>query len=775
MKKIFSFLFLGFLLTVAVFGIFFTKWIPEYDSEISSHIAVKNAENVFEVLASEKQNSWYLGFDKSLISEKFPQVDNFCVQFFINNENFYECLDVEHEDNTGEYYTFPIVTDLASVITFEIFYNGEKISDFDSVSVYSLNTLPVGKKLAFSLDLAGANNAVISRAGWGADETLRYANHPRQIAVAQAAQIASQKTKTATQVAAAKKTADINAFVGQKLSDFVTTERITHENGNKLVWPIQKVNKVNKIVVHHTADKIDNRTDEEMLRAIYSYHAVTRGWGDIGYNYIIGRDGRVYEGRAGGDYVVGAHASYNNIGSVGISLLGTYDTTPLNSLQENSLKNLVYTLSQKYNININDSVMGFYPCSVASCYPIKVVYTKALLGHRDVGVTSCPGNAIYNQLGNWRNEIASYAISSSVTLQSAPTVSQNNNILPLKPTISGMFGDGNVRATTTSVTTALSSMAATTYNTSVTRSLTAFEKSQLNSLVYDLEKIGVKLSYPKEPMSITLRPFDGLSGVVSLDGERYSISGNTDVVATLVNGNLSVKIGNQAEKNAKTVSLQSAVVEIPSWTRKPEWDTKNRYNDNIFRDTIEVSIENNSLLVVNRLPLEYYLKGLGEVSDGDLPEKIKTITVAARGYAKFYMQSQNRKYGTPKYDGSDDPDSFQKYLGYDYERRSPNVSKMVDATAGEVIYHNNILIKPWYFSRSGGRTLSYLDYCTQNNGKNCENISYLQSVADPGGLGESRSGHGVGISGIGATHFARNGWDYKKIIQYYLNGVEIRK
>ncbi len=141
-----------------------------------------------------------------------------------------------------------------------------------------MNTLPIGKKLTFSFDSVQANNNVVSRSSWGADENLRYASHPKQIAVAQAVQLASQKTKTATQIAAAKKAADINKFVGEKLSSFVTTERIAYENGQKLVWPIQKVNKVNKIVVHHTADKIDGRTDEEMLRAIYSYHAVTRGW-----------------------------------------------------------------------------------------------------------------------------------------------------------------------------------------------------------------------------------------------------------------------------------------------------------------------------------------------------------------------------------------------------------------------------------------------------------------------------------------------------------------
>jgi len=44
------------------------------------------------------------------------------------------------------------------------------------------------------------------------------------------------------------------------------------------------------------------------------------------------------------------------------------------------------------------------------------------------------------------------------------------------------------------------------------------------------------------------------------------------------------------------------------------------------------------------------------------------------------MDPKNRKYATRLYDASDDPDSFQKYLGYSYESRSPNVSKMVDAT-----------------------------------------------------------------------------------------------
>jgi hypothetical protein len=66
--------------------------------------------------------------------------------------------------------------------------------------------------------------------------------------------------------------------------------------------------------------------------------------------------------------------------------------------------------------------------------------------------------------------------------------------------------------------------------------------------------------------------------------------------------------------------------------------------------------------VVNTLPLEHYIRGIAEVSNGDPTEKIKSILVAARGYAYYYSMSANRKYPGTMYDAWDDPDTFQKYL-----------------------------------------------------------------------------------------------------------------
>ena len=55
------------------------------------------------------------------------------------------------------------------------------------------------------------------------------------------------------------------------------------------------------------------KSDADLIRGIYAYHTLSRQWGDIGYNYLVGQRGRIYEGRAGGDYVVGSHAAYNNM------------------------------------------------------------------------------------------------------------------------------------------------------------------------------------------------------------------------------------------------------------------------------------------------------------------------------------------------------------------------------------------------------------------------------------------------------------------------------
>jgi hypothetical protein len=96
--------------------------------------------------------------------------------------------------------------------------------------------------------------------------------------------------------------------------------------------------------VHHTDTQNGDPDPAATIRAIYYCHAITQGWGDIGYNILIDESGRVYKGRnsdtttgsiaddtitgedlAGGG-VTGAHAAGFNSGTVGIALLGTLST-----------------------------------------------------------------------------------------------------------------------------------------------------------------------------------------------------------------------------------------------------------------------------------------------------------------------------------------------------------------------------------------------------------------------------------------------------------------
>jgi peptidoglycan hydrolase-like amidase len=102
------------------------------------------------------------------------------------------------------------------------------------------------------------------------------------------------------------------------------------------------------------------------------------------------------------------------------------------------------------------------------------------------------------------------------------------------------------------------------------------------------------------------------------------------------------------------------------------------------------------------------------------------------------------------------------------------VTKYVKLTKWKVISYEWKLIKAWYFSSSDGTTRSYKEYCESNTSpKICEDIPYLQSMDDPAWVWKIRSGHGVGISGIGATYAASLGKKYGEIIAYYMSGASI--
>ena len=164
------------------------------------------------------------------------------------------------------------------------------------------------------------------------------------------------------------------------------------------------------MVVHHTVSANGGTNWAATVRAIWSFHTNTRGWGDIGYNYLIDVDGLIYEGHMNEDYenldVKGTHAAGANLGSMGVSLLGTFTAVDYPGLpgieppepMVNSLVNLLSWKANQRSIDVYDA---------SDALPDIDWGLPTLMGHRDTyGTTECPGDQAYALLPEIRDRVA---------------------------------------------------------------------------------------------------------------------------------------------------------------------------------------------------------------------------------------------------------------------------------------------------------------------------------------------------------------------------------
>ncbi|HYY02593.1 MAG TPA: N-acetylmuramoyl-L-alanine amidase, partial [Gaiellaceae bacterium] len=155
-------------------------------------------------------------------------------------------------------------------------------------------------------------------------------------------------------------------------------------------------------LVHHTAgtNSYTRSQSAAIVRGIEVYHVQGNGWNDIGYNFLVDKYGQVFEGRFGGvdKNVVGAHAEGFNTGSVGVAMLGTYSVTPPTTAAKDALVNL---LAWRLDLGHVDPLSSVTVVSGGNPrFPVGTpVFLRAVSGHRDTGFTSCPGAALYAQLG----------------------------------------------------------------------------------------------------------------------------------------------------------------------------------------------------------------------------------------------------------------------------------------------------------------------------------------------------------------------------------------
>jgi N-acetylmuramoyl-L-alanine amidase/FlgD Ig-like domain len=158
---------------------------------------------------------------------------------------------------------------------------------------------------------------------------------------------------------------------------------------------------VHMVFVHHT-DTTNDYTAAQVpaiLRSIYAYHVQANGWNDIGYNYLVDRFGQIWEGRYGGitENVVGAQTLGFNTGTVGIAYIGNGQTTELTPAARAALVSLISWRLDLAHVDPRSTtqlVSGGNPKYVAG----RTVTFNVVSGHRDGTLTDCPGNAIYAEL-----------------------------------------------------------------------------------------------------------------------------------------------------------------------------------------------------------------------------------------------------------------------------------------------------------------------------------------------------------------------------------------
>lgn len=172
---------------------------------------------------------------------------------------------------------------------------------------------------------------------------------------------------------------------------------------------------VQTLTVHHTVTLNSDPDPAATVRAIYAFQAVTETWGDIGYHLLIDEAGVVYEGRWSSSdgmpvfgppqvgthqMVNGAHVAGFNAGNVGVALLGDLTATGPSWAARRSLVAVLAVLARVTDLDPLSTTDYVNPISGAT----RTVPTIA--GHREWAATECPGNTFYPLLPAVRAEVA---------------------------------------------------------------------------------------------------------------------------------------------------------------------------------------------------------------------------------------------------------------------------------------------------------------------------------------------------------------------------------
>ena len=666
-----------------------------------------------------------------------------------------------------------------------------KIADADMHPIRVSHALPSYQIASTTMTMTPH---ILTRADWGADTSFLYTK-PSASSSSNGTTSNSQDETSAPLQQTSQRIADCQQAQQNYPQEFKTVNHQTKDSaGNTYRWAHDYSPSVKLIVVHHTAidNTGDNRPGIEKVRALYQYHANSRGWGDIGYHYVIDSDGQIYEGKSGGPYVVGGHAYCNNVGTIGIAMLGNFDDEDPTQAQVHSLQWLVSDLGTMYDIDLTKNTTE---------------HGKTLppvVGHRDLLSTDCPGYYLYGALAQVRQNVIASNLLADVTFpapinnmvaSTKPFVDQSQNrrqqrvaslppsvrkpliqtgVTPMgstdlsgRPSDSVLFtiryiaGDSTEKARSAVADIASSDPSLTLWEELNGSFVTVRDQLLLPDTLpaHGSVQIRLKAELPFNAGTSTLTIGQTQFTVTAAGRRQLGARGKEVIPESVVRASLTQSLRN----NRRPVSVRRAMStssESPS-QGDPTTTTGSASSSDSTSPTIRVLITSENRIVT--LSLEDYMMGIGEEPDTEPYEKQRAFAIAARTYAAYYLSPDHRKFPGQDYDATDDPATFQKYSGPTYTQNNPNWVKAVQSTAGMVLTKNGQLIKPPYFSSDDGRTRSP----SEANWGNFPFSEIFTSKPDPWCKGLPLNGHGVGMSGCGAKEQALSGKTAEEILLYY--------
>jgi peptidoglycan hydrolase-like amidase len=289
-----------------------------------------------------------------------------------------------------------------------------------------------------------------------------------------------------------------------------------------------------------------------------------------------------------------------------------------------------------------------------------------------------------------------------------------------------------------------------------------------------------------------------------LSGNSFRITSDKPYLIKNKDGKIIAKVQANAQTRVKylndddhTYRIYNSISEITA-TNKITFESQKEYDVNMvfdidrpdmnfskYRGKLRLQYSNSNgikhIWVINELPLEQYIWGMGEITGTGPMEYNKMMTTAYRTYG-YWKILYSTKYAIEGFKVNATPGN-QLYYGFEWEKRYPRIKQGAEATRGKIAKHKDDVALTPYSSWTDGRTRSFEEHWGSTL------YPWCQSVKDPYGdyNGDyydnphkstqelfNSGNHMVGISAHGALTLANDkGWDWDKIIKYYLNNISI--